>query len=356
MSGTRIYVGNLPFSATEESLVALFSSAGEVTSATIARRGNASRGFGFVEFASPASVETALGAYHGKEWDGRTLRVEAEQPKTEEERAAARERRRAATAKRRAEALEAAARGEGDYELSMRVYVGNLPYDTDSEALAALFGSAPGFVSAEVAADRDGRGSRGFGYVTFDTEESLNAAVARFSNTTHGDRTLTVERELPKQPRTRRRRGRGAGGAGAGGAGAGGAGAGGRARGRRARGGARADAAPADAPKVENNPAKVYVGNVPFDLDVAGLADAFSTCGTVELAELPERNGGHKLGFGYVTFASADAADRAVETLNGSELGGRTIRVEKENRKPRTRRPRNRNAKNRRRRNPEDDE
>ena len=77
-------------------------------------------------------------------------------------------------------------------------YVGNLPYSVDTEALTGLFSSCAGFVSAEVAADRNGEGSRGFGYVTFSTEADLNAAIAAFNNTEHGGRVLVVERELPK--------------------------------------------------------------------------------------------------------------------------------------------------------------
>jgi len=57
--------------------------------------------------------------------------------------------------------------------------------------------------------------------------------------------------------------------------------------------------------------------------------------------------------FAYVTFADADAAQRAVETMNQTELEGRTVRVELENRKPKAakRRPR----RNRRRRTDGDD-
>ncbi len=72
----RIYVGNLPWSATEDQLRDLFSSHGEVHSVSIItdRDTGRSRGFGFVEM-DDANADTAIGALDGNEMDGRTLRV-----------------------------------------------------------------------------------------------------------------------------------------------------------------------------------------------------------------------------------------------------------------------------------------
>ena len=352
---SRIYVGNLPFSATEEELASLFEASGAVKVATIARIGNSRpRGFGFVEFEDASSVPVAVSALNGTEFKGRTLKVEAEAPKTDEQRAADREKRRAAAQARRAAAISAAQDGESKAELSMRVYVGNLPYTTTSAELGDLFSSCSGFVEATVA-DRNGEGSRGFGYVTFDSEDAIVAAVDRFNNTEHGGRTLTVERELPKAPRgARRRRTRGAGGAGAGadaGAGAGGA-AGGNRRRKKA---PKADEPTEPAEVIENDPKRVYVGNVPFSATEDSLRAAFAGCGEITEVAVPEQRTGHKLGFAYVTFATAAAATNAVQTLNETDMEGRTIRVELENRKPkkpRARRPRN----NRRRRAPGGDD
>lgn len=91
-----------------------------------------------------------------------------------------------------------------------------------------------------------------------------------------------------------------------------------------------------------NNPCKVYVGNIPFSATEESVTAAFAACGTVAEVTVPEQRSGHKLGFAYVTFADADAANNAVSTLNGTDMGGRTIRVELENRKPKKPRRRNR--------------
>ena len=84
--GTRLYVGNLSFDSTEESLTAAFSQdSRQVSSVTIMtdRETGRSRGFGFVEMGSEGDAQAAIQAMDGKEVDGRALRVnEAEERKS----------------------------------------------------------------------------------------------------------------------------------------------------------------------------------------------------------------------------------------------------------------------------------
>jgi RNA recognition motif-containing protein len=71
----KLYVGNLPFSTTEEELREMFAAHGEVTSAKVItdRETGRSRGFAFVEMASGA--EEAMRALDGNQFGGRPLRV-----------------------------------------------------------------------------------------------------------------------------------------------------------------------------------------------------------------------------------------------------------------------------------------
>src|SRR5262245_41937473 len=75
--GKRLYVGNLPFSFTNQQLQDLFAEHGQVTYAQVMidRMTNRSRGFGFVEFGDPAQAEAAAAALNGRPIDGRALTV-----------------------------------------------------------------------------------------------------------------------------------------------------------------------------------------------------------------------------------------------------------------------------------------
>lgn len=81
----RLYVGNLSFDTTNESMQEAFSKAGEVTSATVMidKMTGRSRGFGFVEMTTDEGAAAAIEMWNGKELDGRTLTVNEARPMTE---------------------------------------------------------------------------------------------------------------------------------------------------------------------------------------------------------------------------------------------------------------------------------
>ena len=79
----RIYVGGLPYSATEEDLENLFSSAGTVKDATIItdRYTGQAKGFGFVEMESDDQADAAISSLNGTQMGGRTLTVNEAKPR-----------------------------------------------------------------------------------------------------------------------------------------------------------------------------------------------------------------------------------------------------------------------------------
>lgn len=82
--------------------------------------------------------------------------------------------------------------------------------------------------------------------------------------------------------------------------------------------------------------AKIYVGNLPFTTTDAELRSLFSQHGTVDSVSLPaDRETGRPRGFAFVEMNQADAA-RAIQSLNGKDLGGRTLRVNEAEDKPRS--------------------
>ncbi|MCZ2340425.1 MAG: RNA-binding protein [Bacteroidales bacterium] len=101
------------------------------------------------------------------------------------------------------------------------LYVGNLPFNTTSDDLVALFGEYGTVQRAQVVSDRETGRSRGFGFV--EMTEGAEAAIEALNGADLQGRTLTVNEAKPREERPR-----GGGGYGGGGGGYGGGGGGGR--------------------------------------------------------------------------------------------------------------------------------
>lgn len=82
--GKKLYVGNLSFSTTDESLARVFAAFGQVESANVItdRYSGRSKGFGFVEMASSDSADQAIQKLNGTSLDGRTIAVNEARPMT----------------------------------------------------------------------------------------------------------------------------------------------------------------------------------------------------------------------------------------------------------------------------------
>lgn len=73
---------------------------------------------------------------------------------------------------------------------------------------------------------------------------------------------------------------------------------------------------------------KLFVGSLSWNTDDHQLRTAFESFGEVTDAKvISDRDTGRSRGFGFVTFADSQAADTAIEKMNGSNLDGRTINV-----------------------------
>jgi RNA recognition motif-containing protein len=74
---------------------------------------------------------------------------------------------------------------------------------------------------------------------------------------------------------------------------------------------------------------KLFVGSLSWNTTDEGLREAFAPFGEIaEAVVVSDRDTGRSRGFGFVTFEDDEAADQAVAALNGTELDGRTIRVD----------------------------
>ena len=72
---------------------------------------------------------------------------------------------------------------------------------------------------------------------------------------------------------------------------------------------------------------KLYVGNLSFQTTENDITDAFAQCGAVEsVSIITDRDTGRSKGFGFVVMED-EAAEKAIATLNGTQLDGRTLTV-----------------------------
>ena len=105
--------------------------------------------------------------------------------------------------------------------MSMKLYVGNLSFQTSSDDLQQLFSQAGTVESASVVEDRETGRSRGFGFVEMSSSEEGQKAIEQFNGKEINGRSLTVNEARPRENRG------GGGGGGRGGYGGGGGGRGG---------------------------------------------------------------------------------------------------------------------------------
>lgn len=170
-----------------------------------------------------------------------------------------------------------------------KLFVGNLPYDVDSEKLAMLFEQAGTVEIAEVIYNRETDRSRGFGFVTMSTVEEAESAVQKFNAYDYDGRSLAVNKASPKGSRPERTE---------------------------------------RAPRTFEPVIRIYVGNLPWEVDNSRLEQVFSEHGKVVSAQVVyDRETGRSRGFGFVTMSDETEMNDAIAALDGQSLEGRTIRV-----------------------------
>jgi len=85
----------------------------------------------------------------------------------------------------------------------------------------------------------------------------------------------------------------------------------------------------------------IYVGNIAYELSEDDLREAFSAFGEVESARIiTDRFTGRSKGFGFVEMADSEQAQKAIDEMNGREVGGRALRVNEARPRPAGDRPR----------------
>ncbi|KAK3404951.1 hypothetical protein EUGRSUZ_K01243 [Eucalyptus grandis] len=195
-------------------------------------------------------------------------------------------------------------RGTRGFAPDLKLFVGNLPFTVDSAQLAGLFESAGNVEMVEVIYDKETGRSRGFGFVTMSTAEEVEAAAQQFNGYELDGRPLRVNSGPPpaKRDGPPPRMGRGG----------------------------------SNFSNSSNSSNRVYVGNLSWGVDDLALETLFSEQGRVlEAKVVYDRESGRSRGFGFVSYGSADEVNNAIDSLNGVDLNGRSIRVTHAEAKPR---------------------
>lgn len=166
--GTKIYVGNLNFDTSMETLKATFEEYGDVKDCFIPSdyEGNP-RGFAFIQMDDDNAL-SAIEGLNGVELDGRTLNVNKSLPK-----------------------------GTKSSPKQVKLYVGNLSWGTEEAALRELFEEYGKVVDAYIPVDRDTKQHRGFAFVTMEPDDALRAADETDGYELDG-RILRVNEAQPK--------------------------------------------------------------------------------------------------------------------------------------------------------------
>lgn len=89
--------------------------------------------------------------------------------------------------------------------MSLKLYVGNLPFNTTEQELADVFGQYGKVQSVQLINDKMTGRPRGFGFVTMDSDEGGKTAAAKLNGTDFNGRPLTVNEARPMEARENRR-------------------------------------------------------------------------------------------------------------------------------------------------------
>lgn len=223
-SSIKLFVGNLAFTTTSESLGTEFSSVGDLASCDVIFRVNGKRtrslGYGFVSYATRAEADEAVAKYNQKEFEGRQLNVEValerKELKEKREKRPPRERKTKAVPKAEGDTPsaeeDAAATNESAAkpkkkrgkkrapveraESATLVFVANLPFDMTDSELATLFVDYK-TTSCNIVTRYNGR-SMGYGFVNLESHEEQLRAIAGVHGVMTKDREIAVKAALDK--------------------------------------------------------------------------------------------------------------------------------------------------------------
>ncbi|XP_066500504.1 polyadenylate-binding protein 1-like isoform X2 [Hoplias malabaricus] len=251
-----LYVGDLHHDVTEAMLYQKFSPAGPIMSIRVCRDiiTRRSLGYAYINFQQPADAECALDTMNYEVIKGRPIRIMWSQ---------------------RDPCLRKSGVGN--------IFIKNMDESIDNKALYDTFSAFGNILSCKVVCDENG--SKGYGFVHFETQEAANRAIETMNGMLLNDRKVFVGHFKSRKE-------------------------------REAEFGAKA---------MEFT--NVYIKNFGEDFDNEKLRSVFAEYGKTLSVRVMTDEKGHSRGFGFVNFESHEAALKAVTEMNGKELNGKILYV-----------------------------
>ncbi|KAM4603195.1 embryonic polyadenylate-binding protein isoform 1-T1 [Discoglossus pictus] len=251
-----LYVGDLHFDVTEAMLYEKFSPAGPILSIRVCRDISTRRslGYAYINFQQPADAERALDTMNFEVIKGRPIRIMWSQ---------------------RDPGLRKSGVGN--------VFIKNLDESIDNKALYDTFSAFGNILSCKVVCDE--HGSRGYGFVHFETQEAANRAIQTMNGMLLNDRKVFVGHFKSRREREMEY----------------------------------------GAKVMEFT--NVYIKNFGEDMDDVRLKDLFAGFGDTLSVKVMKDDTGRSRGFGFVNFVNHEEAQEAVAEMNGKEINGRILYV-----------------------------
>lgn len=251
-----LYVGDLHHDATEAMLYEKFSQAGPVLSIRVCRDmiTRRSLGYAYVNFQQPADAERALDTMNFDPIKGHPIRIMWSQ---------------------RDPGLRKSGVGN--------IFIKNLDKSIDNKALYDTFSAFGNILSCKVSCDLNG--SKGYGFVHFETEESAQRAIEKVDGMLLNDKKVFVGKFISRSERHKM-------------------------IGERMK-----------------HYTNVYVKNFGENLDDEKLKEMFEPFGPLKSAVVMKDQEGKSRGFGFAAFENHEDAAKAVNELNGKDIGGQEIYV-----------------------------
>ncbi|KAM4842352.1 polyadenylate-binding protein 1-like [Thomomys bottae] len=251
-----LYVGDLHPDVTEALLYETFSPTGPILSIRVCRdvATRRSLGYAYINFQQPADAERALDTMNFEVLKGQPIRI---------------------MWSHRDPGLRKSGVGN--------IFIKNLEDSIDNKALYDTFSTFGNILSCKVVCNE--HGSRGFGFVHFETHEAAQQAISTMNGMLLNDRKVFVGHFKSRRERE----------------------------------------AELGARKQEFT--NIYVKNLHADMDEQGLQDLFSQFGKMLSVKVMRNSSGQSRGFGFVNFEKHEDAQKAVDHMNSQEVSGRLLYV-----------------------------